>query len=407
MKYHEIVVKDEQVNIAKDSLWRKLPAVFAMFGVGGLGASYALKGDDVEQFFYSYITAYMFFLSLSLGGLFFVLVQHATRAGWSIVVRRLSENVMITLPLMAVLLLPILVGVHDVFEWSHENVVANDAVLTAKQPYLNTGSFYIRAFVFIAIWSILSLAYHRWSTSQDRASDPIRFSDRMTWMAPLGLILFGLSLTFAAFDYMMSLDPHWFSTVFGVYYFAGCVLVIHATLVLLALALQRSGYLRGVVTSEHYHDLGKMMFAFTVFWAYIAFSQYMLIWYANVPEETYWYAYRGQGSWLWLSIALPIVRFAIPFFALISRWPKRNPKILAVWAVFILFGELLDMFWLIQPVLPHHHGTHELHVGLIDVTTLVGIGGLFLAVVCSATVGRPLVPLRDPRLDESLHHENA
>jgi len=221
------------------------------------------------------------------------------------------------------------------------------------------------------------------------------------------VLAFALSMTFGAFDFMMSLDPHWFSTVFGVYYFAGSVSFINAFIALVVILLHRSGHLRGVVTPEHFHDLGKMMFAFTVFWAYIGFAQYMLIWYASIPEETEWYWYRGQGPFLTLSLVLVFVRFVFPFLGLMSRRIKRNPKTLAFWAVWIMVAELVDMFWRIQPVHAHEKGVYEIHVGAHDILAFLGLGGIMLAVFFWGLGKNALIPVKDPRILESINHENA
>jgi hypothetical protein len=350
----------------------------------------------------------MFWLALGLGGLFFVAIEHATRAGWSVACRRIAENLMLTLPVLGLLALPVVfIGTHDLFHWAHTEAVLADPMLRAKMAYLNEGAFRTRGVITIAVWSVLAIAYFRWSTSQDTSSDPIRLTHKMRWFAPLTLILFAFTLTFgAAIDWVMSLDPHWFSTVFGVYYFAGCVVSVYAFLSLAVILLHRAGYLRGVITPEHFHDFGKMMFAFTVFWAYIGFAQYMLIWYASIPEETHWYSYRGQGQWLTLSLVLVFARFVFPFLGLMSRRIKRNPKTLAFWAVWVLVAQFIDMFWLVHPVLANQNHDLTIHFGLADVTTFIGIGGLVLAVFTWACGRFALVPVKDPRLLESVNHEN-
>jgi hypothetical protein len=406
---HGPVVRHEQVHISESSGWHRLPIIFGGIGVVGLGVAFAMKGGDVQKFWTSYLTSLMFWLALGLGGLFFVLVQHAARSGWSVVVRRLAESMALTLPILGLLaLVMVFLGGHDLFHWAHidDPEVLEDPVLKAKRPWLNDGSFRGRAIVFVAIWSLLGFFFWRWSTQQDKASDPASFSHRMRFVAPIGIILFAFSTTFAAFDWLMSLDPHWFSTIFGGYYFAGCVVSTHSFLGLLCILLHRSGYLRGVVTKEHFHDLGKYMFAFTVFWAYMGFSQYMLIWYASIPEETEWFSYRGQGDWLWYSIIFVFVRFVFPFLGLISRHIKRNSNTLMFWAVWILVAQLIDMYWLVQPSLAHARGVYEISLDLYDITTWVGIGGCFAAVLTWALTRHPLVPVKDPRLAESVNHEN-
>jgi hypothetical protein len=315
----------------------------------------------------------------------------------------------LTLPVLAVLaVVGVLTGMHELFEWSHEAVVASDPVLREKQPYLNATSFTMRAVIYGVVWSGLGVLLWWWSVRQDKEVDPNPIAHKQRWIGPLGIVLTALSLTFGAFDWLMSLDPHWFSTIFGVYYFAGCVVTSHAFLAMIVILLHRSGYLRGVVTPEHFHDLGKMMFAFTVFWAYIGFSQYMLIWYASIPEETEWFAYRGHGQYLALSLVLVFGRFAIPFVGLMSRRIKRNPKTLMFWSIWIIIGEFIDMYWLIHPALAHHRGIAEpvIRPDVFDVTTLLGIGGIFFAVFAWATSKYPLVPVKDPRLEESINFEN-
>jgi hypothetical protein len=401
----------EEINLGTRSGWRRAPLMFAALGVAGLAVCGWAYTQNPQAFWFDYLTAAMFWLAFGLGGTFFMLIAHAARSGWSVALRRIAENASLMLPTVAVLLLPVVfVGSHELYEWTHTHVVAEDDVLTAKQPYLNEGAFKIRALLSLGVWSLITIGYWRWSTKQDTARDPVAYTHKMRWFAPLSLIAFAFSLTFgAAFDLIMSLDPHWFSTIFGVYYFAGCVISIHAFLSLAIILLHRAGYLRGVVTIEHFHDLGKMMFAFTVFWAYSGFSQYMLIWYASIPEETYWYRYRGQGDWLTLSLVLIFARFVFPFIGLMSRKIKRNPSTLAFWAVWVLVAQFLDMFWLVQPTLPNvvlKNHDPSLHLGLVDVAAVVGIGGIALAVFTWACNRHPLVPVKDPRLLESINHEN-
>jgi len=308
---------------------------------------------------------------------------------------------------MALLMAPIVfMGSHEIFHWTHAEAVAHDEVLQAKAPYLNEGAFRVRFAVYLVLWSALAIAYWSWSTKQDTASNPAEYAHKMRRWSPIGLLVFALTLTFGAFDFLMSLDPHWFSTIFGIYYFAGCVTIVHSVIALIVILLHRSGYLRGVVTPEHFHDLGKYMFAFTVFWGYIGFSQYFLIWYASIPEETYWFSYRGHGDWLTLSLILVFTRFVIPFLGIMSRKIKRNPRTLAFWCVWIIVAEFIDMYWLVQPALAHTRGIEQIRIDLYDITTLVGVGGVLAAIITWGLVKHALVPLKDPRLEESINHEN-
>ena len=412
----------QQIYLSSNSGFSKLPAIFGVLGIAGLAGAAVTMGDHEQNvsFYHAYLTALMYWLALGLGGLFFVLIQHATRAGWSIVVRRLAEHAMLTLVPLSLLAIPVaFFGVHDLYHWSHTDTL--DIVLQAKAAYLNEGFFQTRAIVFMAVWIGAALLFWRWSTSQDKAADPVAITHKMRLASPFGIMFFALSLTFAVFDWVMSLDPHWFSTIFGVYYFAGCVSMIHAFLALVVIALHRAGHLKGIVTQEHFHDLGKMMFAFTVFWTYIGFSQYMLIWYASIPEETDWFAYRGVGAMLSLSIILVVVKFVVPFIGLMSRKIKRNYTRLGIGAVWLMCAHMVDMVWLVHPPMaearhnanPFHPelnptGVHEgiLQFGFVDVATFVGIGGIVLATFFWALSRHALVPVKDPRLAESINHEN-
>lgn len=368
----------------------------------GLGAA---AEDEFKQFFYSYLAALMWGLSIALGALWWVTLQHLVNAKWSIVVRRVGELLAQALPLMFVLSLPILYTVvkhNDVlFPWVDHELVHNDHVLHGKAGYLNVPFFLGRVLVYFGFWSLLARFYLNRSLHQDMTGTS-SFLPTMAKTAPPGMIAIALTLTFAAFDFMMSLDPWWFSTIFGVYYFAGCVLAVHSALVLALLWLQANGRLVKSVTIEHYHDIGKMMFAFTIFWAYIAFSQFMLIWYANIPEETQWYSERFQGAWLPMSYLLLVCHFVIPFFGLLSRHIKRNPKTLAIGAVWILVVHFIDLHWVVMP--NFHKGGFSFHP--LDITTLLAVGCLLVAAVLFQAKKVNLLPTKDPRLKKSLAFEN-
>jgi len=386
-------------TLPADHKWRKLPVIGVAVGAVGMGASLALGMSDWMQFYYSYLVAFMFFLSLGLGGMFFTLVHFATKAGWSVVVRRLAENVMGTLPIFILLFIPIAIGVNDIFHhWTH--APADDTLVAGKAGYLNVPFFYARAVAYLAIWTFISWWFLKKSVLQDQSGDHDVTRKLQSRSAP-ALIFFSLTLTFAAIDWMMTLDPHWYSTIYGVYYFAGALVAIFSTLALLVLGLQRTGMMRNVVTTEHFHDLGKYQFAFVVFWAYIAFSQYMLIWYANIPEETLWIRHRTENGWENITGILMLGHFLIPFFFLMPRTVKRIPKLVGLAAVWLLAVHYVDLYWLIMPV--HHH---HLHVSLMDLTTFVAVGGFFLAALGWQFQRHSVLAVKDPRLSESLAFEN-
>lgn len=398
MHHHAKTVRPEDVSIPAGHSLSRLPWIGLGAGVVGLAAALLLARG--AAFYASYLVAYLFFLSLALGGLFFVLSQLASRAGWSVAVRRLAEHVGGTLPLFALLFVPVALGLHDLYHWTHEEAAA-DPILSQKLGYLNEGFFYARAAGYLAIWTLMSWWFRRESLRQDREAAP-GITRRLQSASAPALLVFALTLTFASFDWIMSLEPHWYSTIFGVYYFSGAAVGIFSLLALLALFLSRQGLLAGAVTIEHLHDLGKLLFAFVVFWAYIAFSQFMLIWYGNIPEETAFFAERWNEGWRPVSVALALGHFVVPFFFLLPRTIKRHRTTLAAGAVWMLAMHYLDLYWLVLPVFrPESPAFH-----VVDLATFVAVGGFFLAALGWLLARPALVPVGDPRLAESLSFEN-
>jgi hypothetical protein len=388
------------------ALGERVTKAAAAVGAAGVIASLALAalgGGGFKRFFFSYLLSFSYLLTLALGALFFVILQHLTRAGWSVVVRRWAESVAAVLPALAALAVPLVAfGLHDLYHWTHAEAVAADHLLQAKQPYLNVPFFVLRLAVYFSIWVLLSRFFLSRSLAQDKDGDP-ELTLQMERRAAPAMLLFALTATFAAFDLLMSLDPHWYSTMFGVYVFAGSVVSFIALLAVLVFAGQRAGLLRHAVTVEHYHDIGKLLFAFTVFWAYIAFSQYMLMWYANLPEETAWLLRRQTNGWGWIGMVLLVGHFALPFAALLSRAPKRRPRAVATVAAWVLLMHWFDLYWVVVPEVSRASAVPH----LLDLTTLLGLSGLVVAFAAHRMRGRSLVPERDPRLAESLRFENA
>ncbi len=370
-------------------------------GIGGLALSAAGYFTDSKQFYFSYLTAFAFWATIGLGGLFFTMLHHLTSATWSVVLRRLTETVMASLPILIILFLPVVLGMHDLYHWTHKDVVEQDAVLKSKAAYLNVPFFLVRTGLYFLIWFLLSRSLYGTSLKEDQGSSP-DLTMKMKRVSAPGMVLFGLTLTYASFDWLMSLDPHWYSTIYGVYVFSGSVLAILSFLVLVALYLRKQEILDDVITVEHYHDLGKLLFAFTVFWAYIAFSQFMLIWYANIPEETLFFQHRWHGSWKVVSMIILFGHFVIPFVVLLTRAAKRNLLILKVMAVWLLLMHWVDIYWLVMPTL-HKEGAV---VSWLDVTTMVGVGGIFVWLFWNRFVSQPIVPVNDPKFAASVQFEN-
>ena len=397
-----VALRPEQATIPPGHSWNRMPVIAGVAALVGIVGCVILGLGNPKQFFFSWLVSFLFFQSLALGALFFVLILYAAQGGWGVVLRRIGETIFATIPVMAVLFLPLLFGLHDLFEWSHADAAEHDALLRWKAPYLNVPFFLIRAALFFGIWSFIAIVYYRGSRGQDATGDPA-VSARLRRFAGPAIIVLALTQTFAAIDWIMSLTPHWYSTMFGVYFFAGSWIGFIALLSVVAVAMRGAGLLDTVISAEHLQDIGKFLFAFTAFWAYIAFSQFFLMWYANLPEETIFYKARMEGSWLTVSLFLMAGHFGIPFFYLMGRAVKRRGSTLAIGGAWLLAMHYLDIYWQVMPTL-HPEG---LSPSLLDVAALMAVGGCFVAAASWLMRRQALVPIGDPRLPESLAFENV
>ena len=397
-----VALRPEQATIPPGHPWNRIPAIASVVALLGAAACAILGAANPKQFFFSWLVSFLFFLSLSLGALFFVLIQYAAQGGWGIVVRRIGETIFATLPVMAALFLPLLLGLRDLYSWTVPGAAEHDALLRWKAPYLNVPFFLVRAGVYFAAWSLMAVLYYRGSRGQDATGDP-GVSARLRRFAGPAIIVLAVTQTLASVDWIMSLTPHWYSTIFGVYFFAGSFVGFIALLSVVAVAMRRARLLDTVISDEHLHDIGKFLFAFTAFWAYIAFSQFFLMWYANLPEETIWYKARLEGSWMPVTLVLVAGHFVAPFFYLMGRTVKRKGATLAAGGAWLLAMHFVDLYWQVMPTL-HPEG---LRPSVLDVAALVATGGCFVAAASWLMRRQALVPLRDPRLAESLAFENA
>lgn len=377
----------------------RLKSTYTVLIFLGLLASGLLMMRDAERVWHGYVVAYFYFTSLALGGLFFVAIHHVSKAGWSVNVRRLSESFTAFLPWAAIGGVGLIIGAPKLYTWLQPEVVAQDALLQHKQGYLNQTFFIIRMVVFFGLWLWFARVLVGRSLNQDQTGDS-SLTVKSVGTSIAFILVFALSYSFFSVDLLMSLEPHWFSTIFGVYCFAGLFQSTMASMILLIIYLKRKGKLEGYVDENHLHDLGKYLFAFTVFWAYIAFSQYMLIWYANLPEETFFYLPRLEPGWLWVSISLLVFKFIVPFFALLPRWAKRTPAHLVVVCCLILVMQYVDLYWLVFPNFNEEHAVF----GVSEIGTFLLFAGLFLMSVVRFLGQNQLVPVKDPRIEESLHH---
>lgn len=353
---------------------------------------------DTHTFFASWLTSFAFWTTIVLGALFFVMLQHAAGAVWSVVTRRAAEALSLAIPLLLLCFVPLLFGLHDLFHWTHEDAVATDHLLAWKSPYLNTAGFIIRGLLYFASWILFAWLLHRRSVAQDADGDPAH-TIALRKLSAGGIFVFAFTITFAAFDWLMSLEPHWYSTIFGVYVFVGGFLTAMCLLVIVFLMLRGQGMLTDVITLDHYHDFGRLLFAFTVFWAYIGASQYYLIWYANIPEETMWYLARWDDGWKHVSLALIFLHFVVPFLTLAFYRVKRNLTILRIIASLLIVMHFVDMFWLVMPTFGP-----GIHFSWMHVSSLLGIGGLVLWMFWNRFTAHRAIPAADPKLADSIAH---
>jgi hypothetical protein len=395
-------------DIRMGALAGRVQLVAGVAGLVLLGVTVGLgvaNGDHFQRFFHSYLVSICYWLSISLGAMFFVLIQPLTRSRWSPVIRRLAEILTGAFPVLLVLALagivvPMFAGASGPYHhWVFPP--ADDHLVHAKHAWLNVPFFGARIVGYFLVWWGISRYFFKKSVQQDASGDPA-ITERLRIAAGPSVIAFAVTVCFAAFDLLMSLNPHWFSTIFGIYYFAGCVIANYATLILGSMALQRSGKLQHTITTEHYHDLGKLLFAFVFFWSYTAFSQFMLIWYANLLEETVWFHVRWYTSWRDVSYALLFGHFMFPFVFLLSRWTKRWRKPLAFFAIWMLGMHYVDLFWLVMPSLTPNGASFH----VMDLTALFGVGGVFVAWFARTASKVNLIPVKDPNLAHSLAFEN-
>ncbi len=435
--------------------WR-IAAVIGALGLGGAAYGYT---QDADRFAFSYLFALWLPLSIALGALFFVMVLHVTKASWGVTVRRVAEMFMRPMPMFAVLVIPLVLLMPHLFPWlgakhpagpvadtsaehaghrgpaaaseeplaeargaqdkepaafrdmpyaapkplEHAEAREEQQILAHKAIYLNKRFFLARLIGYLLIWAWLAQRYFRWSTEQDKTRALENTSAAQSF-APGGLILFGLTLTFFSFDWFLSINPTWYSTIFGVQLFSQAALAFTAILILVTLGLRKSGILGDAVNVEHFHDLGKLLFGWIAFWSYITFAQFFLTWYSNIPDEVAFFHARWHdngGTWKSLSLALVALHFFVPFWFLMSRNVKRRLPLLGLGAVCMLVMHVLEVYWIILPV----YG--PLAFNFVDVACAVGLVGVYMAAVLRGMEDYALVPVGDPRLDRALNFENA
>ena len=375
----------------------QLPLVAA--GVAGVvvaATASALTGD-ATQFYQSYLIGYMLCLGVTLGCLALGMVHQLSGGAWGVVLRRPIGAAARVLPVLTLLFIPVLIGMSNLYVWTHADAVAADEVLQHKRLYLNTPFFVIRALIYFAVWNGISFFLNRWSLEQDRTGDP-SIPRRMQRLSAAGLVLYGLTITFASFDWLMSIEPDWYSTIYGVLIIGGQGLSAIAFLILAIAWLSRRPPLNDIIVADHFHDAGNLTLAFVMLWAYFGFSQYLIIWAGNLPKEIAWYQHRLQTGWRAVGIVLVLFHFAVPFLVLLSRRFKRQAVTLARIAAAILVARFVDLIWLVAPEF-HRAG---LSISWLDVLLPLSLSAIWLGCFVWQLRGRAIFPVYDPEFDETL-----
>jgi hypothetical protein len=358
--------------------------------------------QNPSRFFQSYLVAFCYTCAVGLGAFFFVMVKFLAGSAAGVTVRRIMENIMFTLPFGALLFLPVAFGLKDIYHWTNPAVIPHEHAMGGKAWYLTENFFILRTYIYFALWSLWIFSIYHQSTKQDTEKSIRQMNILSRWSAP-GLFLVIAVGTLASYDWLMSLEPTWFSTIFGLYIISGGALTFMSITALVCMGFRRAGVLKNAINIEHYHDLGKWIFALTAFYTYIAFAQYLLIWYANLPEETQWYRHRIAGSWLYIALAMPFIRFVIPFFTLLCRPAKRSLGVIGFVAAWSIIIEYVDLYWVVMPV--YYKDGPQIH--WLDFATLAATISICGLVFWSRFRKHALMPVGDLRFEQSLHFENA
>lgn len=381
---------------------KEIPGKVKMIGLILLLAGIALGAlaffTDYVRALHNYLIMFMFVISIGVGSLFLITLEYIAGADWSVPFRRIIEFLASIIPWLFILVIPLILGMHDLFHWTHAEAVEHDKILEGKTPYLNSTFFIIRAFLFIALWVLFYFLITRNSTKQDKLFDQ-GLTRKNIKLSAIFIPIFAITLTFSAIDWMMSLEPHWFSTIYGVYFFSGTMIAALAAAALLSIILIENGYMPAIINNDHLYSFGALLFVFVNFWAYIAFSQYMLIWYADLPEETFWFVHRWSGGWEYLSIFLVIVHFIVPYALLLSQPAKMDPKRLKFAAVWLLFAHFVDLYWLIIPSVTKNN----YYFSWTDFVFPLILAGIVILMFTIKAKKTNLIAVGDPKLERGLH----
>jgi hypothetical protein len=388
----------ETMSLLKDSekLHPQLNRVQLLaLAVGVVGLLIMIVGLflDREQFFQSYLLGYIFWALTALGSLSILMIHHVAGGKWGVMIQRLLEGGAMTLPLMALLFIPIIIGIPTLYEWADPEHVAHDPLLLAKSPYLNVPFFILRTVIYFVIWIGIAYLLRRWSTKLDQDPNNHALKSRLRTLSAPGILIYGLTITFASVDWMMSLEPHWFSTIYGMMFGISGFTIAFAFVILWLMPLVKSKPWAGIIETEQISDLGSWLFAGVFLWAYLSFSQFLIIWSANLPEEIPWYLNRQEGGWQYLAGALIVIGFFLPFFVLLARGTKRYPKRVLRMGALVFVMQILFVIFLIVPAFSP--GRFSIH--LLDLAAIIGIGGVWMTAFVWLIKRQSLIPMYDPR----------
>jgi hypothetical protein len=369
--------------------------------LGGAALALCAAGAfaNPTQFFRSYLFAYLFWIGIALGCFAIVMLHHMVGGAWGFLIRRLLESGTRTFLPLAALFIPLLFGLPRLYLWAQPATVAADPLLQHKQFYLNPQFFILRAIIYFGAWIILAHFLNKWSFEQDRTANPL-LSRRLEALSAPGMVVYGLTITFASIDWVLSLEPHWFSTIYGMLFMMVQTLAAMAFVIVIVMLLANTEPLSRAISPGQLNDLGNLLLTFVMVWAYLSFSQYLIVWSGNLREEIPWYAVRTTGGWAWFAIVLMIFHFGIPFLLLLLRGVKRQVEALAAVALGLLLMTLVDLYWLVVP----GYEKSGPHLHWMDVLAPIGIGGIWIAAFLWQLKSQPLLPLHDPRFEGALSH---
>lgn len=354
-----------------------------------------------DRFFEAYLIGWTFWTGIAIGSIALLMLQHLTGGGWGFVIRRILEASTRTLPFMAILFIPVLLGSHSLYHhWMDQEEAKKHEVVAFKLGYLNFPFFTVRAVIYFAVWLALVYFLNKWSLAQDRTADN-RYTKNMRVLSGPGMVALIFTVTFASVDWYMSLEPEWFSTIYGFIFVAAWALSALAFTIAVLATLSKDEPLKRIVAPLHFHDLGKLLLALVMLWAYFAFSQYLIIWSGNLPEEIVWYLKRMHGGWGATIVTIAILHFAAPFLFLLSRDLKRDPRKLVIVALLILVMRMIDLLWMISPAWEGHNWVW------LDVIALLGFGGIWLGIFSWQLGKRSLIPINDPQYESVLEQAHA